>query len=73
MPSAVFEAGRLVDPERAIRHTDVVGVFRDPAALLRLAGASWLRLTTNGKAANAATSGKAPWPCSPPRHLIRMM
>ena len=28
---------------------------------------SWWRPTTNGRSANAATSPKAPWPCSTPR------
>jgi putative transposase len=51
------------------RRTDVVGVFPTPRRCCAWPARSWSRPTTNGKSANAATSPKAPWPCSPPRHL----
>ncbi len=48
------------------RHTDVGGIFPNPAALQRLSPCVLSRHTTDGKSATNATSPKPPWLCSPP-------
>ncbi len=48
------------------RRTDFVGVFPNPAALLRSQAPSWSKPTTSGKSATAATCPKAPWRCCSP-------
>jgi transposase-like protein len=48
------------------RRTDVVGVFPNPAPCYGWPAPCWSKPTTNGKSPNAATSQKAPWPCSTP-------
>ncbi len=46
------------------RRTDVVGVFPTPKPCSASRARSWLRPTTNGRSLTAATSPRAPWPCS---------
>ena len=65
-PSSPNPLERLNNKEIKPR-TDVVGVFPDPAALLRLAGSVLSRLTTKGKSlTNAAASGWATTECARP-------
>ena len=49
------------------RRTDVVGVFPNPRPCCGWLGRCWSRPMTSGRSATAATSPKAPWPCSPRR------
>jgi putative transposase len=48
------------------RRTDVVGVFPPPPCC-NWPERSWSRPMTNGRSPTAATSPKAPWPCSTDR------
>jgi putative transposase len=49
------------------RRTGVVGVFPTPPPCFAWPARSWSRRTTNGRSPTAATSPKAPWPCSTDR------
>lgn len=48
------------------RRSRVVGIFPNPAAVIRLWAPSWPTCTTNGRPASAATSPRPLWRCSTP-------
>jgi hypothetical protein len=47
------------------------GVFPDPAALLRLAGAVLVEAHDERQVSERRYLSEGSWPCSPPQYLIR--
>ncbi len=71
-------AGHLVDQplerrnKEVERRTDVVGIFRDDAALLMPAPCVLIRPTTSGRSPTAATCPRPPWPLLTPPGLTAL-